>query len=118
MALTPSHFERIADIEGMGRHANEEIAAATPPAVDPAHEEPYRCECGDDACERSLALPRSVYERVRSDPMQFVVAPGHVVPEAERVIEETERFWVVYKNEGVHGVVESSDPRARRRASA
>jgi hypothetical protein len=111
MTMDQRALERIADIEGMGRQVNEEIARATPPATDPAQNVPFRCECGNDACAEPLAIPRSVYERVREDPMQFLVRPEHVVPEAETVVDRAESFWLIRKNEEVRLIVEASDPR-------
>ena len=101
---------RIADIEGVGRAANEVIARENAPASDGATET-FRCECGDETCADPLTITRSVYERARSDPMQFVVRPEHIVPEAETVKEKGDGFWILYKNEDVRPIVEASDPR-------
>src|SRR6202795_5146062 len=57
------------------------------------------CECADETCAQPIELTPQQYETVRADPTHFVVAPGaeHVVSEAERVIEQHPRYWVVSK---------------------
>lgn len=104
-------LELIADIEGMGREANEAISRAGLAQSDDRHE-PFRCECGDDTCSQMLTIPRAVYERARSDVMQFVVVPEHIIPEAETVVERGDGFWILRKNEEVRPTVEASDPRS------
>ena len=51
------------------------------------------------------------YEAVRADSARFVVAPGHVFPSAERVVEEHEGYQIVQKDEDVRHIVEQLDPR-------
>jgi hypothetical protein len=48
---------------------------------------------------------------VRSDSHTFAVVPGHELPEAEEVVERTERFHVVAKVERTERIVETTDPR-------
>lgn len=55
------------------------------------------CECADEDCAQRLTLSRSEYEAVRTEPTQFVVAPGHVEFDIEIVVRGTERFEVVRK---------------------
>jgi len=104
-------LERIADVEGMGRLANEEIARA---ALDwpPEAEGLVRCECGDDVCHEPLRVTHAAYDRVRADPMLFLVRPGHIVIGAEDVVERAEHYWVIRKHEDVRARVEASDPRS------
>lgn len=53
------------------------------------------CECGDRACTSSLHVSLAEYESVREHAARFVIARNHENPEAERVVEENERFAVV-----------------------
>jgi hypothetical protein len=103
-------LERVAEIEGVGRFANEKVASMRPAPPDDAPED-FRCECGDEVCAEPLSIPRSLYERVRSDPMQFIVTPEHIVPEAETVKERGDGYWILYKNEETRPIVEASNPR-------
>jgi hypothetical protein len=58
------------------------------------------CECGLEDCERVLAISRPVYERVRSDPRQFVILPSHLIAEVEAVVLESDGFLIVAKRGG------------------
>jgi hypothetical protein len=72
------------------------------------------CECANDECFETIAMTHEEYEAVRVGGTRFFVKPedGHVVPEAETVVERHERYWVVEKV-GVAGTVaERQDPRS------
>jgi hypothetical protein len=58
---------------------------------------PFVCECGDEDCIRALSATGEAWERAHSRDDQFIVLPGHVFPEYERVIQREERHWVVQK---------------------
>lgn len=105
------HFERVADAEGTGRLANEQIVRAAAPGADDGAPMTFRCECGNEICDEPLVITGALYERVRQDPMHFVVRPGHEVPEAEDVVETGDGYEIVRKHENVRHVVEHSDPR-------
>ena len=55
------------------------------------------CECADEDCAERLEVTRSDYEKARSDPRQFIVAPQHADPEIEEVVLRTDRFEMVRK---------------------
>lgn len=107
--------ERAAINEAVARDVNEGIEAA--------HGEAGRegyvrivCECGRDGCDRMLAMTTEEYEQVRSDPRCFAVAPDHVMPGIEDVVENVAedrgRFIVVRKRPGLPArVAEETDPR-------
>ncbi|HEY0387980.1 MAG TPA: hypothetical protein VGC71_06045 [Gaiellales bacterium] len=58
---------------------------------------PFVCECGDESCIRALHATGEAWERVHGREDQFIVLPGHVFPEYERVVEREEGHWVVQK---------------------
>jgi hypothetical protein len=90
--------ERVARNEVAARKLNEAIEEAdTRPASSFIH---VVCECGLEDCERVLAITRPVYERVRSDPRQFVILPSHLIPDVEDVVLESDGFLIVAKREG------------------
>ncbi|HEV8571583.1 MAG TPA: hypothetical protein VGR49_00865 [Actinomycetota bacterium] len=103
--------ERVAKNEATSREINEKI--------EDAHEEtsPDRhirmvCECGQETCDRVVAITLTEYERLRGDPRQFVVTKDHVMEDVERVVSETNRFVVVAKREGTPAAVATDeDPR-------
>jgi hypothetical protein len=57
----------------------------------------FRCECGRSGCATMISMSVREYEHVRSDNDRFAVAPGHEDEEIERVVERTERYWIVDK---------------------
>ena len=70
------------------------------------------CECGSTACIERISVPTADYERVRSNPLHFMLQVGHEDPLVERVIEHHEGYVIVEK-EGtdVEEVAEATDPR-------
>jgi hypothetical protein len=58
------------------------------------------CECALIGCDVDVTLAGADYRRVREHPVRFVVAPTHVIPEAERVVEQDEDYVVVEKFSG------------------
>lgn len=72
------------------------------------------CECGDLACTAVLAVQHGEYERVRSNPERFFVAPAdsHVDVTVERVVERRDGYWVVEKFGRAGDVAEELDPRS------
>lgn len=61
---------------------------------------PFVCECGDSECIEGMQMTLDDYMSAHSDPARFAVKPGHFFPEAERVIGEHDRFWLVEKLTG------------------
>jgi hypothetical protein len=71
----------------------------------------FVCECADTHCVEQISIPVKDYERIRSHPNRFIVAPGHLYPEFEDVISENGDYVVVAKR-GVGGqVAREADPR-------
>ena len=71
------------------------------------------CECGEPSCFERVALKPVEYERIRSSPRRFVVAPGHEMQGADEalVIEESERFVVLEKLGASGAIAEELQPR-------
>jgi hypothetical protein len=104
--------ERVARNEATSREINESIEDVHGEAS-PARYVRMVCECGQDSCDRLIAITIPEYERARSDGRQFAVARDHVMADVERVVDETDRFVVVAKREGTPAEVASEeDPRA------
>jgi hypothetical protein len=73
----------------------------------------FVCECADDGCRMLLGLSADEYERVRSQPRWFIVAPAHASLDIGRVIESHERFEIVELVGEAARLAEQWDPRAR-----
>jgi hypothetical protein len=58
----------------------------------------FQCECGNTSgCHARVRMSLAEYERVRAGRRSYAVAPGHELPDVERVLERSERYLVVGK---------------------
>jgi hypothetical protein len=73
----------------------------------------FLCECVNMECHRLMEVPVAEYERVRLTPTRFFVKPGHVLAEAERVVESCDSYVVVEKVGAAEPVALELDPRGR-----
>jgi hypothetical protein len=73
------------------------------------------CECADESCIELVSMSLSEYEAVRASGNRFFVAPddSHLWPDVERVVERTERYWIVEKYGVGEVVAKQADPRFR-----
>jgi len=101
--------ERLARNETLFRAVNENIEEAAARSVMPTFE--FFCECSNVDCTLLLTMTVSEYEQVRADPKQFVVAPGHELPEIESVVARTNAYQVVVKQGEAAEFVTEHDPR-------
>ncbi len=88
---------RIAENESLIRDLNEQILRTARRGGVDAERVPFLCECADELCELSVRLTLDEYVSVRSDEAQFVVAPGHDLPDVEQVLGGNDRYEVVVK---------------------
>jgi hypothetical protein len=82
--------------EGLFRLVNDHIATAAEGIV--VDEADFVCECADPACAEKIEAPVDEYEEVREDPKLFLVKPGHVDEEVERVVSDEGGYEVVEKD--------------------
>ena len=104
--------ERAARNEALFREVNERVEDLHDNLASGGSAD-FVCECADDTCTQRVTLPIATYERVRADPRQFLVAPGHVQLELEHVVAEEAGFVIVRKHGPVAArIAEQTDPRA------
>jgi hypothetical protein len=103
--------ERLAKNEVIFRDLNERIADIAA-VQDDDHVYEFLCECSNTDCTRRLPLTLAVYEDVRKVATQFVVAPGHDLPEIEDVVSRRDGYQVVTKRGEAGALVEEEDPRS------
>jgi hypothetical protein len=104
-----SREERIAKNEVIFREVNERIRDVVPSENEPVD---FLCECGQEDCVEQIKLTMDEYERVRADPVQFFVKPGHASQDVEAVMEENDRFLLVRKHAEEQEIARRADPRA------
>ena len=64
----------------------------------------YVCECLDPDCLQKVAVPQQEYRRIRRQPTEFIVVPGHEQLNVEQVVER-DTHWVVVRKVGAGAVV-------------
>lgn len=92
--------ERIARNEAIFRNVNESILDLESGWDATAEAAQFVCECGDERCIERIALTIDEYTAVREDDAQFVLVPGHEIPDVETVVSRNDRFAVVRKRPG------------------
>ena len=105
--------QRIAKNETCFRDINERLQEGLRRVPHAPEVERFICECGDRKCEASVQLTLEEYEAVRSDSRRFLVVPGHVYPEAERVVAGNDRYEVIEKIGEAVEVTDAADQRGR-----
>lgn len=107
--------QRAARNQSLYRSVNEEITqlneafAEVFPGSESLSE--WVCECADTNCTLRVKATRQEYEVVRSNGRTFIVYPGHVYPEVERVVSENDRFAMVEKLDEAGQLAEALDSR-------
>jgi hypothetical protein len=104
--------ERLARNETVFRSVNENIEEAAASGGIDEHVFEFLCECSNADCNLLLPMTVSEYEQVRADPKQFVVAPGHELPEIETVVARKSSYQVVAKHGQAAEVATELDPRS------
>jgi hypothetical protein len=78
------------------RAVNEQIRRISE-SLDAESELDLVCECVNPGCFERLRTSADEYESVRDFPTRFLVKPGHVALDRERIVEEAPGFVVVEK---------------------
>lgn len=103
--------ERLARNETLFRSVNENIEEAAASSQLDEHVFEFFCECSNIDCTLLLPLRLTEYEQVRADPKQFVIAPGHELPEIEHVVARNNGYQIVVKEGEAAEFVTEHDPR-------
>jgi hypothetical protein len=113
-----SAFRRVESrqVQSLFREVNEQIVAMVEEPSD-GRELELVCECSSPSCLATYQISVADYEAVRRFPTRFIVKPGHVSLDSERVVEEGLGFVVVEKRGPGALAAIRLDPRRRRLAS-
>jgi hypothetical protein len=88
---------RAARNQSLFRAVNEKLEAMNEAFVQFTETFTIACECADLTCVEMLELNPDEYQAVRAEPRHFAVLPGHIYPEVEVVVCESEGYVVVEK---------------------
>lgn len=111
--------ERAAHNQALFREVKERLEQLNETFVELAPFGSWVCECADTGCVEQVQMTFGEYEALREHSHRFAIAPSdaHVYPEVERVVDRTERYWLVEKIEQGAAIAAERDQR-RRRAGA
>jgi hypothetical protein len=88
---------RLAKNERAFRDHNNRRVAFEEQSADADEPIPIVCECGDPDCVDGVEVTVGEYMSAHSAPNRFITRPGHIFPDAERVAQRGDRYWVVDK---------------------
>ena len=104
--------DRAARNQSLYRSINEDVETINTVFEDAARAAgEWICECADTECVARVFVTVREYEAVRTNPRAFIVFPGHVYPEVERVVAENDRYATVEKLDNGAETAEALDPR-------
>ena len=88
---------RAARSQSLFRSINENLKTVNKAFLSVSEKYVIACECADRDCVELIEIDPDEYRALRADPRRFVVRPGHVYPEVEMVVRESEQYVVVEK---------------------
>ena len=94
--------ERLAANEVRFREINE----GAQPQRESRGEGRFVCECADRSCMIWIEVDPATYARVRQNPLHFIIAAGHEIPDVEQVVERGDGYFVVQKPLSVRHIVD------------
>lgn len=106
--------ERSAQNQALFRDVNERVGELTAALNQVTPRSDWVCECADNECFEPIEMSLEEYKALRQHPTRFAVVAEdiHVYPDAERIVERTDRYWVVEKFELAGRVATELDPRS------
>lgn len=86
--------------EALFREVNAHIAELEERVhgMEPAEMLPLLCECARTECSFPIEVDPKTFDRVRENPLRFLVAPGHEQPDVEAVVERRPGYLIVEKH--------------------
>jgi hypothetical protein len=89
--------DRAARNEALFRRVNERLEDVNEAFQVVTDHAEFVCECASIDCSERIPLTLRDYEAVRQDPTHFLIKPGHLFVEDERVVERHAEYLVVEK---------------------
>jgi len=72
----------------------------------------FLCECSQEQCKEPISISIEEYEAVRRVSTRFLVLPGHEDKSVERILERSDRYFVVEKTGDAAAEADDLDPRS------
>jgi hypothetical protein len=96
----PPRASHNAKNQAIFRDVNDRIAELS--AEWQAGEMEIFCECSRTGCTGLIHVANNDYERIRRSPGWFLIIPGHLASESDRVVERHQRFDVIEVEPRIH----------------
>jgi hypothetical protein len=93
----PPREERAIRNEALFREVNVHIADLEERVHASGELLPLVCECVRTGCSVPIEVEPDTFNRVRENPLQFLVAPGHEELDVESVVEQHPGYLIVEK---------------------
>lgn len=103
---------RAAENQSIFRQVNERIEQLNQELALFSEVSEWVCECADASCVERISMTLEEYGRVRAEPNQFALAPGHELPDFEVVVEANDRYVTVKKIGAAAKKARQLDPRS------
>jgi hypothetical protein len=103
---------RAARNQALFREVNERVEEVSAPLGTVSSTAVFACECAELSCMEQIEISVADYELVRAHPDHFIVLPGHVYTDVEKVVREGEGVVVVEKIGKASAVAMEMNPRA------
>jgi hypothetical protein len=111
--MTEENARRVGLNESIFRQVNEQIESLNRGFGEDVPVMTVICECASGDCTERVQIPVSDYEKVRADPLRYIVVRGHELPEFESIVETGEGYDVVQKRAGAAAeLAKETDPRS------
>lgn len=91
------HARLVKNEESFREYNNRRLEREPVDADDDEELIPFVCECGDLACVAALLTTADAFTEAHSAPNRFIVLPGHVFEDVERVVAWHDGYQVVEK---------------------
>ena len=111
--MSDEQARRVGLNESLFRQVNEQIESLNHGFGPELESLTVICECANGDCTERIEIANSAYEEVRSDPLRYIVVPGHVLAEFEAIVERGDGYDVVQKVDGTAArLAAETDPRS------
>jgi hypothetical protein len=91
------HARLVKNEESFRQYNNRRLEREPVDAEDDEELIPFVCECGNFECVQALLVTANAFTEAHSAPDRFMVIPGHVFEDVERVIATRDGYQVVEK---------------------
>jgi hypothetical protein len=91
------HARLVKNEESFREYNNRRMAQEPVDEDDDEEAIPFLCECGDFTCVKALVVTAAEFVDAHDAPNRFMIVPGHVFEDVERVVERHDEYEVVEK---------------------